>query len=53
MFGWNLPCASGEDENETDRCTDDREADNKQSGKFTWAFISGELKSLMYMIGAV
>ena len=53
MFGWNWPCASGEDGNETDRCTDGREADNKQAGKFTWAFISGELKSLMYMIGAV
>ena len=45
-FGWNLPCESGEeDENVKSLQTDRWTTDNRQSEKLTWAFSSGEAKS--------
>ena len=54
-FGWNWPCGTGEeDENvkslqtdgQTDGQTDRQTTDDRWSEKLTWAFSSGELKTI-------
>ena len=56
-FGWNMPGGSGEeDENvkslQTDGRKDGQTTDDRWSEKLTWAFSSGELKTMNRLIFA-
>lgn len=53
MFGWNSPSSSGEDVENVKNYTDRRTTDKMWSGKFTWAFSLGDLKTLYCQIALI